>query len=63
MKRGCNCGEIPGKKTILRNYVVVGITTEFLDNGVFKDNKALTLENNYCSQCGEKYVGDDLDGI
>ena len=55
MKRTCSCGEIPGKKTILQNYVDVGITTEFQDNGVFKNNKALILENNYCPQCGKEY--------
>lgn len=55
MKQCCNCGELPGKKTILRNHVVVGITTEFLDNGVFKNNKALVLEHNYCPQCGKRY--------
>lgn len=55
MKQNCNCGEIPGKKTILNDMAHVGITTEFLDNGVFKNNKGLILENNYCPQCGKKH--------
>lgn len=60
MKQSCNCGAIPGKKTILNNGVVVGITTEFNDNGTFKNNLALILENNYCPQCGSKYEEDEL---
>lgn len=51
----CNCGHIPGKKTILTNFCRVGITTEFLDNGVFKNNHELYIENNFCPQCGKKY--------
>jgi hypothetical protein len=54
-KRTCTCGAIKGKKTILSNRVRVGITTEFHDNGVFKNNTALFLENNYCPQCGAPY--------
>ncbi|MHA1304858.1 MAG: hypothetical protein ACTSPI_14265 [Candidatus Heimdallarchaeaceae archaeon] len=51
----CSCGKIKGKKTILADITRVGITTEFQDNRVFKNNEALYLENNYCSQCGKKY--------
>lgn len=56
MKQACSCGEIEGKKIILNSHAHVGITTEFQDNGVFKNNKALYLENNYCPQCGKKYA-------
>jgi hypothetical protein len=52
----CDCGKIPRKKTLLNSQAHVGITTEFLDSGVFKNNKALYLENNYCPQCGKMYV-------
>ena len=55
----CDCGEIPGKKTLLYVHVRVGITTEFQDNGVFKNNKTLYLQNNYCPQCGAKYKKED----
>lgn len=48
----CHCGEQPGKKTILNTQAHVGITTEFLDNGVFINNHALYLENRFCPQCG-----------
>lgn len=51
----CNCGSSQGKKTILNEYAHVGIITEFHDNGVFKNNKACYVENNYCPQCGKKY--------
>ncbi|WOC33027.1 MULTISPECIES: hypothetical protein [Caproicibacterium] len=48
----CNCGEKPGKKVILNNQAHVGITTEFQDIGVFKNNEGLYLENRFCPQCG-----------
>lgn len=51
----CKCGHIEGKKTILNSHAHVGITIEFQDNGVFQNNKALYIENNYCPQCGKKY--------
>jgi hypothetical protein len=51
----CDCGRIKGKKTILANFARVGITTEFQDNGVFKNHNSLCIENNYCPQCGKKY--------
>jgi len=55
LEQACNCRAIPGKKTILNTEARVGITTEFQDNGVFKNNKALYLKNNYCPQCGTPY--------
>ncbi len=55
-KAACTCGDIPGKKKILNSFARVGITTEFLDNGVFKNNSALYVDNNYCPQCGKKYI-------
>lgn len=48
----CHCGEKPGKKVILNRQARVGIITAFQDNGVFKDNEALYLENRFCPQCG-----------
>ncbi|WP_273328152.1 hypothetical protein [Vallitalea guaymasensis] len=51
----CNCGCIEGKNILLNSHAHVGITTEFQDNGVFHNNKALYIENNYCPQCGKKY--------
>lgn len=48
----CHCGEEPGKKVILNTEAHIGIVTEFQENGVFKDNKALYIENRYCPQCG-----------
>lgn len=56
----CTCGAIKDKKTILANYCRVGITTEFQDNGVFKNNHELCLENNYCPQCGKKYINQEM---
>lgn len=54
-KQTCTCGAIKGKKTILNSHAIVGVTTEFQDNEVFKNNKGLYLENNYCPQCGTPY--------
>lgn len=51
----CDCGSIKGKSTVLNSFAHIGITTEFLDNVVFKNNAACYVENNYCPQCGEKY--------
>ena len=48
----CHCGEKPGKKVVLSNQARVGIVTAFRENGVFKDNEALYLENRFCPQCG-----------
>lgn len=48
----CHCGERDGFTTILHNHALVGITTKFCSNGVFIGNQALTLENNFCPQCG-----------
>lgn len=59
--QACNCGRIEGKKTLLNNQAHIGITTEFFDNGVFKNNKALYVQNNYCPQCGAKYMEDEGD--
>lgn len=53
--KDCNCGEIEGKKVILGNFSRIGITTEFQDNGVFKNHSALYVDNNFCPQCGTKY--------
>ncbi|MCT4544608.1 MAG: hypothetical protein N4A63_13790 [Vallitalea sp.] len=53
--QSCKCGFIEGKTTLIDNHVRVGITTEFQDNGVFKNNRPLLLENNYCPQCGKHY--------
>ncbi len=53
--QNCSCGSIEGKKTILNNHAHIGITTEFQDNGVFINNKALYIENNFCPQCGKVY--------
>lgn len=52
----CTCGAIPGKKTLLNDQAHVGITTEFSDSGTFVNNKGLYLKNNFCPQCGRKYV-------
>ena len=52
----CECGKVEGKKTILNNAVVVGVNTELDENGVFVNHRACTLENNYCPQCGTKYI-------
>lgn len=60
--QNCKCGAIEGKKTLLNSQAHVGITTEFLDNGVFKNNKALYLQNNYCPQCGVKYEDKETGG-
>ena len=57
--QACECGRIEGKTTLLNNEAHVGITTEFQDNGVFKNNKGLYLKNNFCPQCGMKYIEDD----
>lgn len=54
-KQTCTCGAIKGKKTILNSHAIVGVTTEFQDNEVFKNNKGVYLENNYCPQCGTPY--------
>lgn len=48
----CHCGEVPQKEIILSNIAQVGIVTAFHDNGVFKNNEALCLENRFCPQCG-----------
>ena len=32
-KQTCTCGAIKGKKTILNSHAIVGVTTEFQDNG------------------------------
>lgn len=48
----CHCGEIQGKKVILNAEARVGIITAFQNNGVFKDNEPLYLENRFCPQCG-----------
>lgn len=57
MKRvkSCGCGAKPGKKIILNTEAHVGIITEIRNNGVFLNNKALYLRNNYCPECGAKY--------
>ena len=60
--QNCNCGAIPEKTTLLNSQAHVGITTEFLDNGVYKNNKALYLQNNYCPQCGIKYEDEAMGG-
>ena len=54
-KKNCNCGVIPGKTQLLNNFAHIGVNTNFIDNGVFKNNSALCTENNYCPQCGKKY--------
>ena len=54
-KKNCNCGAIPGKTQLLNNFAYIGINTEFMDNGVFKNNSGINVENNYCPQCGKKY--------
>ena len=51
----CSCGAVKDKKTILNNFAHIGINTKFQDNGVFKDNKAFYVENNFCPQCGKRY--------
>ena len=54
--QACNCGSIEGKKTILNSHVHVGITTKFSKTGTFIENTCLYLEQNYCPQCGRKYI-------
>ena len=49
----CDCADRADHKTILRNGVTVGITTQFRESGVFKNNQAVTLENRFCPQCGK----------
>lgn len=51
----CSCGTVRNKKTILNNFAYIGINTEFQDNGVFKNNAACYVENNFCPQCGKRY--------
>lgn len=54
-RMACECGNIDGMTRIPNSHAHVGIITEFHDNGVFKNNRALYLENNYCPQCGKAY--------
>lgn len=51
----CKCAEIKGKTVLLDSFTRIGVSTEFMDNGVFKNNCAAYVENNYCPQCGAKY--------
>lgn len=51
----CNCADVEGKTIILANYVRIGIATNFLDNGVFVNNKEKCIDHNFCPQCGAKY--------
>ena len=48
----CHCADRDGFTTILHNHAFVGITTQFLDNGVFVGNMAAHVENNFCPKCG-----------
>lgn len=52
----CDCGSREDFEIVLHNKIAVGITTQFLPNGVFKNNQSFTLENNFCPQCGAKRI-------
>jgi hypothetical protein len=54
--QACNCGAIADKKTLLNDQAHVGITTQLSDSGTFVNNKALYLKNNFCPECGQKYI-------
>jgi hypothetical protein len=61
--QACNCGAIPGKKSILNSEAHVGITTNFSDSGTLINNKGLYLKNNYCPQCGKKNIELERDSL
>ena len=48
----CTCADKEGFTTILNNHITVGITTQFQENGVFKNNHSVSLENRFCPRCG-----------
>ncbi len=52
----CKCAEVKNKTVLLDSFIRVGVSTQFQDNGVFKNNCAAMVENNYCPQCGAKYT-------
>lgn len=57
----CNCAQafVPnGKALVLNGIASIGFATEFWDNGVYKNSERIHVVNNYCPQCGAKYVTD-----
>lgn len=65
MKRNmnCNCGKSEGYKVLPNSHSGFGITVKDMGpdyDGVFVDNKFLTLENNYCPQCGTMITKIDI---
>lgn len=51
----CSCEHIEGKKVIPHSHSSFGITVKDMGEsyeGTYIDRKPLSLENNFCPQCG-----------